>query len=488
MSPSSDCLLIAFCRALMLVLFVTHISVADEAMDDEVKGDAANGKRIYVSQCASCHGDRGQGSAEYESPLAGKRNIATLAKIISETMPADNPNHCVEEDAQDVAQYIYLEFYASEARHNASKARVELVRLTANQHRSVIADLMGDAVVGRISSSGEQGLKAKYYNARNPNKEKLAFERTDANIDFDFGNATPDAERMESEEFSIFWEGGLRVRETGEYEIIVKTKNGFNFWLNDKFRPAIDGWVADGIRTEHRIRAYLMGGRVYPLKLLLFRLAGDSCGVSLEWIPPGGTRQIISPDNLVPDWSPIVGTVPDFFPPDDSSVGYGRGTQVSRGWDEATTLAAVEFADQVVELLSNHVRHADASDEQERAYKDTLAKLLKFAFRRPLTAADKDFFLDRQFRIADNPATAVRRALILALKSPRFLYLNFGKVNPDQFDVASRLSFALWDSGPDQILMKAAESGESADGRAGPKSSHSDGAGSAVSRESSPVL
>ena len=39
------------------------------------------------------------------------------------------------------------------------------------------------------------------------------------------------------------------------------------------------------------------------------------------------------------------------FPPDDSSTGYPRGTSVSKIWDKATTDAAIEVADYVVEHL-----------------------------------------------------------------------------------------------------------------------------------------
>ena len=46
------------------------------------------------------------------------------------------------------------------------------------------------------------------------------------------------------------------------------------------------------------------------------------------------------------------------------------------------------------------------------------------------------------------------------LKSPRFLYRETSRGRPDGFDVASRLSFGLWDSLPDQILLDAAASGQ----------------------------
>ena len=46
--------------------------------------------------------------------------------------------------------------------------------------------------------------------------------------------------------------------------------------------------------------------------------------------------------------------------------------------------------------------------------------------------------------------------MLLALKSPRFLYLGLEDTKPDDFTVAERLSFGLWDSLPDQELIKTA--------------------------------
>src|SRR5262249_46188608 len=81
------------------------------------------------------------------------------------------------------------------------------------------------------------------------------------------------------------------------------------------------------------------------------------------------------------------------------------------------------------------------------------------AFRRPLTDEQRQVYVDRQFEKAHDPEVALKRVILLALKSPRFLYRELGAEKPDAFDVASRLSFTLWDSAPDEELAKAAASG-----------------------------
>ena len=48
----------------------------------------------------------------------------------------------------------------------------------------------------------------------------------------------------------------------------------------------------------------------------------------------------------------------------------------------------------------------------------------------------------------------------MVLKSPRFLYVDLAGVRPDDHAMASRLSFTLWDSLPDDVLLAAAAAGQ----------------------------
>jgi len=79
----------------------------------------------------------------------------------------------------------------------------------------------------------------------------------------------------------------------------------------------------------------------------------------------------------------------------------------------------------------------------------------------PFDALDnesKQFHVRRIFDETPDTDLAVRRTLLLALKSPRFLYHDDPAVD-DSWARAARLSFALWDTIPDDTLRKAAASG-----------------------------
>jgi len=68
-------------------------------------------------------------------------------------------------------------------------------------------------------------------------------------------------------------------------------------------------------------------------------------------------------------------------------------------------------------------------------------------------------YVDRQFSGSD-PVGSLKRVVILTLKSPRFLYREVSTGKTDPFSTASRLSFGLWDTLPDQALLQSAKSGE----------------------------
>ncbi len=80
------------------------------------------------------------------------------------------------------------------------------------------------------------------------------------------------------------------------------------------------------------------------------------------------------------------------------------------------------------------------------------------AFRKPLSAEQKAV-VDRQLSAGKDPQTGIKRVVLLALKSPRFLYREV-EDGGDAHDTAARLSFGLWDSLPDRDLLAAAGAGQ----------------------------
>ncbi len=418
------------------------------------------GREIYRHQCAKCHGRNGEGvKGKYEDALRGDRSLAKLTSYIDKAMPDDDPGQCVGEDAAAVASYIYDAFYSREARIRKHPPRVELARLTNRQYVNTVADLLRHFIGNDGAQTGERGLQAVYYDAKDFNGDKKVLERVDRLIDFDFADVTFEPKLTSTNGFSIHWRGSLIADETGEYELVLKTPNGARLWLNDPEEPLIDSWVASGQINEYKARIHLIGGRIYPLQLRLFRFKDKSASVSLQWKPPHGPQQPIPTRNLSTSLPTPTFVLTTRFPPDDSSVGYERGVAISKAWDEASTQAAIEVANHVVANLDRLSGSKPGDTNRQVRLESFCAEFVARAFRRPLTEEQKRVCVTAHFKAAKKTEDAVKRVVLLTLKSPRFLYLGLEGDKPDDYEIATRLSFGIWDSLPDTELEQLAAQG-----------------------------
>ncbi len=459
--------------------------------------DGPTGELIYKKQCARCHGPQGEGTKKHPQPLVGEKSPGQLAKVIAETMPENDPGSLSADEAKKVSAYVYDTFYSPDALARNKPPRVELARLTVGQYRNAVAD-----VVGGFRAPGKwgekRGLRGEYFNARGFRNDKRVIDRLDPEVKFDFGTASPEPGKIDDHQFTIRWEGSVLAPETGEYEFVVRTEHALRLWVNDPRKALIDAWVKSGNDTEYRASIFLLAGRAYPLRLEFSKAkqgVDDSkkkgakppppvkASVALLWKPPGQVAEAIPARCLSPEHSPEAFVLTTPFPPDDRSLGWERGTTISKEWDQAVTDAAIETAGYVVAKLNELAGLGPAgrdplpasgnpadirfdgpsgpkmpTSEREKKLREFCRKFVERAFRRPLTPEQEKLYVDRQFAASKDPAEVVKRVVMLALLSPRFLYREVGG-GPDGYDVASRLSFALWDSIPDKELLDAARDG-----------------------------
>ena len=113
------------------------------------------------------------------------------------------------------------------------------------------------------------------------------------------------------------------------------------------------------------------------------------------------------------------------------------------------------------QLLSREGLCAEATDKCRRDFLTVMGKRL---FRRPLTDEQVGRFaalFEAVTREGDPFPVAASLAVAAVLQSPEFLY-RLEKPGPriDDFELATRLSFLLWNSAPDRILLDAAEHGQ----------------------------
>jgi hypothetical protein len=421
--------------------------------------DDGTGEQIYAKKCLSCHGRNGEGTKDHPELLIGDRNLEKLAAYIAKTMPENKPGTCVGEEAKKVAAYIYEAFYSRAAQARNKPPRIELARLTVGQYRNSIADLIA-SFKEPPKPDDRRGLRAEFFKSKRPKDDQRVVDRIDPVVSTVFPADGPTPE-VKAEEFSGRWTGALLAPETGIYEINLETVNGARLWINNMDTPVVDGWVRSGEEKAHRETAFLLAGRWYPLKIEFFKEKKEkAASVALKW------KLVDRVEELIPDPYLSAGKAVETllirtpFPPDDRSMGFERGNLVSKAWDEATTEAALETAAYVVAHLKALAGTGLESAEAKTKLPLFCRKFTERAFRRPLTPEQATFFIDRQFADAKDVESAVKKCLLLALKSPRFLYREVGAAEPDQFDTASRIAFGATDSIPDLELFEAARAGK----------------------------
>src|SRR5262249_6894254 len=143
--------------------------------------------------------------------------------------------------------------------------------------------------------------------------------------------------------------------------------------------------------------------------------------IALVWKPPHRAAEPVPARNLLP--TPMLESfvVRSPFPPDDRSYGWERGTTVSKEWDQATTEAAIDTAGYVAATLNLLAGTRDGAPDRDAKARDFCRRFVERAFRRPLGDAQKRVYVDRQFEAAGDTDAAVKRVVLLVLKSPRFL-------------------------------------------------------------------
>ena len=232
----------------------------------------------------------------------GDRSLQELTEYIEKSMPEDDPGKCVGEDARAVAEFVYDSFYSRLAQARNKPARIELSRLTVRQYRNAVADLIG----GRETNErwdDQRGLRGQYFKSRRFRNSDSLIDRIDPVVQFNFGEASPEAGKIDAAEFGIRWQGSVIAPDTGEYEFNLRTENGARLWVNDDDRPLIDAWVKSGDDANHRETVYLLGGRAYPLRLEFFKskeAKEKNAAVALEWKLPHRPPELIPQRYLLP--------------------------------------------------------------------------------------------------------------------------------------------------------------------------------------------
>jgi len=173
-------------------------------------------------------------------------------------------------------------------------------------------------------------------------------------------------------------------------------------------------------------------------------------------------------DNTLKDLLGIESNYGAGFPADDVGVGFGNAADallMSPLLADKLQLAAEDSASSIEVSRLAPCASAGADDS---CLRELVTSFGRRAFRRPLRAAEVEtyFMLGKSAGAFESGARLVVSAM---LQSPSFLYRSElgqpsasapGVFELDDYEVASELSYLLWQSMPDDALFQAAERGE----------------------------
>ena len=166
-------------------------------------------------------------------------------------------------------------------------------------------------------------------------------------------------------------------------------------------------------------------------------------------------------------------TLPTLDLPTDEAIGPFAGNNVSPVTDLSVSqyaTAAQTLARQVVSSNVTSLTGCAANAIDANCITSFVGALGKRVHRRPLTTDEQMQYvaLTQQYLQAGDGPSAAGIVVEAMLQSPSFLYrFEFGTDSDSgvltQYEIATRLAYALWDSTPDRQLLDAADAGELAD-------------------------
>jgi MSHA biogenesis protein MshQ len=126
------------------------------------------------------------------------------------------------------------------------------------------------------------GATGKYYNNISLTGSP-ADTRLDSAIDFNWGSGSPGVAGIGKDNFSVRWDGTVKVATTGGYQFQTVSDDGVRVWVNNVL--VIDNWTYHSATTNTSGTITLTAGTNYPVRVEFFE-GGGSAVMQFRWKKP----------------------------------------------------------------------------------------------------------------------------------------------------------------------------------------------------------
>ncbi len=431
---------------------------------------------ILKTYCVGCHGgDKPKADLALDTLAAdfaeqGETWKMVLERVDDGTMPPKGKPQPTADERRVVSAWIAAELTAQAKRQAATHGRARLRRLNRVEYVNTLRDLLGAEV--DLEQLPEDGIAG-------------GFDNVDAALDLSSTLLESYLETIDAALDTAFVRGSPPESTTRRIDLVplakqlTKTNRPMpRFGISTRIRedeivffsaamvskPVIDALVATPGLYRFRISANSVNtGK--PMTLLIYT---GNYGRGVQGLV---TRPVVMLD------VPAEPTVVEFTVPLDSRETislspYGMpnvytevaddyaGPGLAMRWIEAEGPLIKTWPPEPTARLLGNVNLADATLADAESI---LRRFAVRAFRRPIDDAELTPFIELIKSRIDKGYT-VEAALRVGLKgilcSPQFLYLHAtpGKLN--DFDLATRLSYYIWSTMPDDVLIELAGRGE----------------------------
>ena len=483
--PHQACLSV---RRLGFLMAACAFGAVVGARADDLKPTKDPARQLFGQYCQNCHkGTKHKGDFQIGSlsdDFADKANrerwLTVREQLRAGKMPPEEKPQPPGDAVQAVLEWIGGRAEKAEIAHRAAEGRVVLRRLNRAEYANTMRDLLGvevdltDLLPPSTSTSGFDNNAGSLHTSSYLMRSYL--DATDRVLD----EAIPNTGRPYQikkvfdikEEKSVQPTGsvyrhvddGVAIFASWESANIRVTMWNFRSHVRGKYRFRISGYgyqrggkpvnfhvTAGTLKevTEERLIDYYAFPADQP-KVIEFteqlepenriRIIADGLPALPPTVEKIGADKYTGP-GLVIQWVEVEGPLLDSWPPPSHRAIFGDLKQ--------------ERVKDATERHSHEVVSTQPLVDAERILRDFTRR----AFRRAVTDGDVRPFLTRvKTRLAQGYSfeQAVRVGLKGILVSPDFLFLP-ETTTLDDYALASRLSFFLWSSMPDQELLEAAE-------------------------------
>lgn len=438
----------------------------------------ASDPRAFLSKnCIECHDAETQKggirlddlAADFAKPEVAQRWIDAYDKVAAHEMPPKKKAQPAEAERSAWLASVQQTVSAAQAQQRANEGRVVLRRLNRVEYENTIHDLLGVEV--SVKDLLPEDNKAMGFDnvAAALNVSSVLMERyveaadaaLDAAIvsgpqpkqqtwDVPYGpdNKNPNdfrfkrGQRLEADGTFMIFQSGDLLAQTDKFRAPVEGRYAFRFTVqakNSDGKPIVMS-IMVGSFSANNPKKWTIGYFDAPAdKPRTFELN--------EYLPKGGSIKVMA--HGLP-------RVP--LDKDDVRAAYaGPGLCVSQIHVEGPLFASWPPPSHQRLLGALDLKQGTGADAQK-----ILTAFVPRAFRRPVSPEDIQQYVElakAQLAAGKTFEQSIRVALKAVLCSPNFLFLaeQRGKLSP--YALASRLSYFLWSTMPDDELMKLAGNG-----------------------------